>query len=73
MIDQKQAIIILKKDIKAQTKKYAFLTEWEKQKEEKRASKVPKRVEKQRRKQEEALQAEKINDEQLRQTIREAR
>ena len=65
MIDQKPAIIILKKDVKAQYKKYAFLTERKKQKEEKRARNEPKRVEKQRRKQEEALQAEQINEKAL--------
>lgn len=72
MIDKKTAIIILKKDIKVQKKKLAFLKDRKRGQEEKWAKNEPKRIEKQRRKQEEALKAEKINQEQLRQTLRKA-
>jgi hypothetical protein len=51
MIAAKPEIIILKKHIEARKKKFAFLTERTSKQEEKRAKNEPKRVEKQRRKQ----------------------
>jgi hypothetical protein len=52
---------ILKKHVKAQNKKFAFLTERKSKQVDRRARNEPKRLEKQRRKQQLALQDDKIN------------